>query len=183
MARFNDVFLEREEDAVIRLRSLEHEAGSFAAAYLKEVYRCAGGRAPIASSGHKDCCCMLERAPPAAPGHDCRLRFGPPASRHAGASFVSSVKRVKMRASICASRRQFVDCHGEVLLHVHWSVLAYTGVVKILKEHHKRTGLLVRAPRLDDLAAQPFCCTEVGAATPPAASLRAALLCPMLAGR
>ena len=28
---------------------------------------------------------------------------------------------------------------------VHWSILAYTGLVKILKKHHKRTGLLVRA--------------------------------------
>lgn len=42
MARFNDMFLEREEDAVIRLRSLEDEAVSFATiADLKEVYRCA----------------------------------------------------------------------------------------------------------------------------------------------
>ena len=59
-------------------------------------------------------------------------------------------------------RRRFVDFHGEMLLLVHWSILAYTGMVKILKKHHKRTGLLVRAPHLDNLAAQPFCSTEVG---------------------
>lgn len=41
MTRFNDMFLEREEDAVIRLRSLEDE-GSAAqtASALKDVYRC-----------------------------------------------------------------------------------------------------------------------------------------------
>jgi hypothetical protein len=38
------MFLEREEDAVIRLRSLEDEAVSFATvADLKEVYRCGAG--------------------------------------------------------------------------------------------------------------------------------------------
>ena len=48
-----------------------------------------------------------------------------------------------------------------MLLLVHWSILAYTGLVKILKKHHKRTGLLVRAPHLDNLLSQPFCSVEV----------------------
>ena len=47
VARFNDMFLEREEDAVIRLRSLEDEAVSFATiADLKEVYRCEDSQTP-----------------------------------------------------------------------------------------------------------------------------------------
>jgi SPX domain protein involved in polyphosphate accumulation len=58
--------------------------------------------------------------------------------------------------------KQFVDFHGEVLLLMHWSILAYTATVKILKKHHKRTGLLVRAPQLGNLLSQPFCSTEVG---------------------
>jgi len=42
VARFNDMFLEREEDAVIRLRSLEDEgSAAHSAAALKDVYRCA----------------------------------------------------------------------------------------------------------------------------------------------
>jgi SPX domain protein involved in polyphosphate accumulation len=57
--------------------------------------------------------------------------------------------------------RHFVDFHGEMLLLVHWSILAYTGLVKILKKHHKRTGLRVRAPHLDNLLNQPFCSVEV----------------------
>ena len=57
--------------------------------------------------------------------------------------------------------KSYVDFHGEMLLLVHWSILAYTGLVKILKKHHKRTGLLVRAPHLDNLLSQPFCSVEV----------------------
>lgn len=57
--------------------------------------------------------------------------------------------------------KAFVDFHGEVLLAVHWSILAYTATVKILKKHHKRTGLLVDAPQLGNLLAQPFCSTEL----------------------
>lgn len=58
--------------------------------------------------------------------------------------------------------KRLVNFHGELLLMVHWSILAYTGLVKILKKHHKRTGLLVRAPHLDNLLTQPFCSIEVG---------------------
>jgi hypothetical protein len=55
-----------------------------------------------------------------------------------------------------------VDFHGEMLLLVHWSILSYTGLVKIMKKHHKRTGLLICAPLLEDLLSQPFCSVEVG---------------------
>ena len=44
---------------------------------------------------------------------------------------------------------------------VHWSILAYTGLVKILKKHYKRTGFPVQAPHLDNLLTQPFCSVEV----------------------
>ena len=50
----------------------------------------------------------------------------------------------------------------QMLLLVHWSILAYTGLVKILKKHYKRTGLRVQAPHLDNLLSQPFCSVEVG---------------------
>ena len=68
------------------------------------------------------------------------------------------------RGALEALHREFVDFHGEVLLLVHWSILAYTATVKILKKHHKRTGLLLRAP-LGNLLSQPFCSTEVRRAT------------------
>ena len=97
--QFNELFMEKEEDSVIHLRTLEDAA--------KEA-------------------------------HD-----------------VEAVSRVF---------KEFVDFHGQMLLLVHWSILAYTGLVKILKKHHKRTGLLVRAPHLDNLLSQPFCSVEVGPA-------------------
>ena len=72
--------------------------------------------------------------------------------------------------------KQFVDFHGELLLLVHWSILAYTGLVKILKKHHKRTGLLVKAPHLDNLLSQPFCSVEVSVRSKQCARLRSTLL-------
>ena len=57
--------------------------------------------------------------------------------------------------------KSFVNLHGRLLLMVQWSLLAYTGICKILKKHHKRTGLLVMAPQLQNLLAQPFCSIEV----------------------
>ena len=67
----------------------------------------------------------------------------------------------KTAEQVHAVYKRFVNFHGELLLMVHWSILAYTGLVKILKKHHKRTGLLVRAPHLDNLLSQPFCSVEV----------------------
>ncbi|KAF5827250.1 hypothetical protein DUNSADRAFT_1064 [Dunaliella salina] len=97
LASLNNMFLEREEDAVIRLDCLQHEV--------------------------KSCGADLES-----------------------------------RRSL---HKRLVDMHGEVLLLAHWSVLAYTATVKILKKHHKRTGLLLRAPHLENLLSQPFCSTEI----------------------
>ena len=67
----------------------------------------------------------------------------------------------KTAEQVHAVYKRFVNFHGELLLMGHWSILAYTGLVKILKKHHKRTGLLVRAPHLDNLLSQPFCSVEV----------------------
>jgi hypothetical protein len=57
--------------------------------------------------------------------------------------------------------RAFVDLHGELLMLFHWSVLAYTGLVKILKKHRKQTGAPLHAPHLENLLSQPFCSVEV----------------------
>lgn len=60
-----------------------------------------------------------------------------------------------------AAYKSFVDLHGELLMLFHWSVLAYTGLVKILKKHRKRTGAPLHAPHLENLLSQPFCSVEV----------------------
>lgn len=57
--------------------------------------------------------------------------------------------------------RQLTDFHGEILLFMHWSMLAYTSVLKILKKHHKKTGHVVPGLERDYLASQPICSTEI----------------------
>ena len=57
--------------------------------------------------------------------------------------------------------KRLVDFHGETLLLMHWSILAYTAIVKLLKKHHKHTGLLVQAPQLRDALSQPSWSSEV----------------------
>ena len=103
--RFNHEFMEREEDAVIRLRSLEDDAAAALSAARSST------------------------TPALAP--------------------------------VAAAYKRAVNFHGELLIVVHWSILAYTGLVKILKKHHKRTGMLVRGRGLSNLLSQPFCSVEL----------------------
>ena len=58
--------------------------------------------------------------------------------------------------------KKLIDFHGDLLMLLHWSMLAYTGLVKILKKHHKRTGTPLHAPELEHLLSHPFCSVEVG---------------------
>ena len=69
------------------------------------------------------------------------------------------------REKLVALHGQVLNLHGETLLMMHWSMLAYTGLVKIMKKYHKRTGKLLHAPDLSDLLSHPFCCTEVRCCT------------------
>lgn len=57
--------------------------------------------------------------------------------------------------------RRFVDFHGEMVLFMHWSMLAYTSMVKILKKHQKKTGLQIPTVQRDNLVTQPICSTKV----------------------
>lgn len=41
-----------------------------------------------------------------------------------------------------------VDFHGELVLLLHWSLVNYAAVAKILKKHDKLTGSRLRAPVL-----------------------------------
>lgn len=41
-----------------------------------------------------------------------------------------------------------------MVLLLHWSLLNYAAVVKILKKHDKRSGLLLRAPYLANVLQQ-----------------------------
>lgn len=218
---FNETYLEREEDSIIRLRSLEDEGDDAQSpSDLESVYRYPTPPYPAIaeslSSDHTASTPMLvqvrllpqhwqyttttrhqmplhpeqpqsregihklqtphalaslhhsyQSAPQYNPPQPSVPALKPPPSRSPLPSRdriqckVDAVPRALVSNSVAAPHRRFVDFHGEMLLLVHWSILAYTGLVKILKKHHKRTGLLVRAPHLDNLLSQPFCSVEV----------------------
>jgi hypothetical protein len=57
-----------------------------------------------------------------------------------------------------------------MVLLLHWSLLNYAAVVKILKKHDKRSGLLLRAPYLANVLQQVrvlvgICCFACGTYT------------------
>lgn len=54
----------------------------------------------------------------------------------------------------------FVKLHGEMVLLLHWSLLNFAAVVKILKKHDKHTGIALRGPVLSRVLQQPFYSTE-----------------------
>ncbi|KAK9868332.1 hypothetical protein WJX84_006673 [Apatococcus fuscideae] len=68
--------------------------------------------------------------------------------------------------SVCTPEEQqqlklaFVKLHGEMVLLLHWSLLNFAAVVKILKKHDKQTGVLLRGPVLSSVLKQPFYSTE-----------------------
>ena len=86
------------------------------------------------------------------------LRHGQPSDRCTPSPDLRTVIVPSMSLQVLTHA---VDLHGQLLLLVHWSILAYTGLLKILKKHHKRTGFPIRAPHLEDLLSQPFCSVEV----------------------
>ncbi|CAM6047546.1 unnamed protein product [Sphagnum compactum] len=57
--------------------------------------------------------------------------------------------------------RDIVTFHGEMVLLENYSSLNYTGLVKILKKHDKRTGAVLRMPYIQSVLLQPFFTTEL----------------------
>lgn len=43
---------------------------------------------------------------------------------------------------------------GELVMVLHWSLINYSAIVKILKKHDKRSGVLLRAPYLANVLTQ-----------------------------
>lgn len=84
-------------------------------------------------------------------------------------------EKLKERSSLSASqvsessldeeminiRKDIVNFHGEMVLLENYSSLNYTGLVKILKKHDKRTGALLRMPFIRNVLHQPFFTTEL----------------------
>jgi hypothetical protein len=89
------------------------------------------------------------------------------------AAFLATMGVLRLQIATACTRQQKVELHGrvlnlhgDVLLMMHWSMLAYTGLVKIMKKYHKRTGKLLDAPGMSDLLSHPFCSTEVRRCSP-----------------
>jgi len=72
-----------------------------------------------------------------------------------------SLKSAATEDERVALRSASVHLHGEMVLLLHWCELNYIGLVKILKKHDKKTGLLLRSPYLANVVRQPFCSTTI----------------------
>lgn len=57
-------------------------------------------------------------------------------------------------------RKAYADLHGSMILLLHWSLLNFIAVIKILKKHDKHSGIMMRQPLLASVLKQPFNSTE-----------------------
>lgn len=58
-------------------------------------------------------------------------------------------------------RKAIVNIHGEMVLLENYSALNYTGLVKIIKKHDKRTGGVLRMPFIQSVLQEPFFATDI----------------------
>ena len=140
VSAFNDLYIDKEEDSVILLRNLEDAAEQ------------AGDNLEAVAHVFKE---FVDFHGEVSAGFACYV---------ASWSTFSCLCGGVLGVSSIVPLQHPGHNHGvlsQMLLLVHWSILAYTGLVKILKKHYKRTGLRVRAPHLDNLLSQPFCSVEV----------------------
>lgn len=73
----------------------------------------------------------------------------------------SSFQEDALNEEMINIRKDSVNFHGEMVLLENYSSLNYTGLVKILKKHDKRTGALLRTPFIQNVLHQPFFTTEL----------------------
>ncbi|KAG2440853.1 hypothetical protein HXX76_003707 [Chlamydomonas incerta] len=173
LARFNRFFIEKEEEAVIRLQALCDE--------LAPAARAAGVHIPEALTSTVD----TEHDEPIAlaTSHHLQQTKGHAAGpSHAATATAAAVEATTTTgaeapassshghghgqgaspaAALQAVKSRLVQFHGEMVLLLHWSLLNYAAVVKILKKHDKRTGVLLRAPYLANVLQQPFSSTAI----------------------
>lgn len=73
----------------------------------------------------------------------------------------AAVDQRDLNEDLMTIRTGLVTLHGEVVLMESYSTLNYTGLVKILKKHDKRTGAVLRLPFIKRVLLQPFFSTEL----------------------
>jgi hypothetical protein len=62
--------------------------------------------------------------------------------------------------ALAALKKDMVDFHGELVLLLHWSLVNYAGVAKILKKHDKLLGGSTQSTLLGTVLLQPFRLTD-----------------------
>lgn len=145
LARFNRYFIEKEEDAVIRLQALSDELETHTTAAEEEAAAMGDDAEAAAAAASSSAAAAAGAGAGGVPG--------------GGAGELSQPRPA--RDALQASKAALVQFHGELVLLLHWSLLNYAAVVKILKKHDKRTGVLLRAPYLANVLQQPFSSTTI----------------------
>lgn len=74
---------------------------------------------------------------------------------------LNQVTKSNNQEDIQPLKAAFIDFHGEIVLLLHWGLLNYAAVTKILKKHDKQTHLPLRAPYLEAVLKQPFYSTDL----------------------
>ncbi|KAI5083410.1 hypothetical protein GOP47_0003545 [Adiantum capillus-veneris] len=68
---------------------------------------------------------------------------------------------LELSQEIIEVRKAIVSIHGEMVLLENYSALNYTGLVKIIKKHDKRTGGVLRMPFIQSVLQEPFFATDI----------------------
>ncbi|MEW5300312.1 MAG: hypothetical protein WDW36_003251 [Sanguina aurantia] len=121
LEHLNDFFIDKEEDAIMRLQSLKDSL-------------------TLASVSHAEGRPSLDRHASAAPGsppHHHHHQHGGVDGGHT--SYVVSVQ----------AKEALVQLHGDLVQVLHWALLNNAAVLKILKKHDKLTGLHLRGGSAD----------------------------------
>lgn len=64
------------------------------------------------------------------------------------------------KVKVGAIRSRFIDLHGELVLLLHWSIVNYAGILKILKKHDKLLGGHAQKDLVGSILQQPFTSTD-----------------------
>ncbi|KAF4377289.1 hypothetical protein F8388_012390 [Cannabis sativa] len=139
--KFNEFFVQKEEDYIIAWKSF-----ASLLKHLKMRENIVDGHEPIRQCGSS---CTFQ----------CYLFRG------------KEKGEIELRDRIIRARdsnedlkdvgKKLVDLHGEMVLLEIYSILNYTGLVKITKKHDKLSGALIRVSFIQGVLQEPFFSTDV----------------------
>uniref|UniRef100_A0A5B7BJU0 Putative SPX domain-containing protein 1 n=1 Tax=Davidia involucrata TaxID=16924 RepID=A0A5B7BJU0_DAVIN len=71
------------------------------------------------------------------------------------------VANVECSGDMMQVSKDILDFHREIVLLLHYSVLNFTGLMKIIKKHNKKTGSFIHLPSVPRVLQQPFFTTDL----------------------